>query len=52
VLIIKYGPELANIPEEFREWEMRFIGPGTYLWRATSWPPNQFNTVIGVKCSP
>ena len=50
VLIIRYGPELVGIPDEFREWEMRFIGPGTYLWRATSWPAGQFNTVIGTKC--
>lgn len=50
VLVIRYGPELAGIPSEFREWEMRFIGPGTYLWRATSWPENRFNSVIGVKC--
>lgn len=50
-LVIKYGPEIAGIPDEFREWEMRFIGPGTYLWRATSWPANQFNAVIGVKCT-
>lgn len=51
VLIIKYGSELEGIPDEFREWEIRFIGPGTYLWRATSWPANQFNEVIGVKCT-
>ncbi|MEV4783323.1 hypothetical protein [Burkholderia sp. LMU1-1-1.1] len=50
VLIIKYGSELVGIPDELREWEMRFIGPGTYLWRATSWRANQFNQVIGVKC--
>jgi hypothetical protein len=50
MLIIKYGPDLLGIPDEFREWEMRFIGPGTYLWRATPWPENQFNEVIGVKC--
>lgn len=50
VLIFKYGPELSGIPDELREWEMRFVGPGTYLWRATSWAPNQFNEVIGVKC--
>jgi hypothetical protein len=37
VLIIRYGPELPPIPEEMREWEMRFIGPGEYRWRATAW---------------
>lgn len=50
MLVIKYPPAFGNLPEEFREWEMRFIGPGTYLWRATSWPENRFNTVIGVRC--
>ena len=50
ILVIKYGPELQGLPEEYRTWEMRFIGPSTYRWRATSWLPNQFNTVIGVKC--
>lgn len=50
-LIIRYGPELEGIPPEYREWEMRFIGPGTYRWRARSWAPDEFNNVIGVKCS-
>ena len=51
-LFIKYGPELGDIPAEYREWEMRFIGPGTYRWRPLSWPSGRFNTVIGVKCDP
>ncbi len=34
-----------------REWEMRFIGPGTYRWRSTAWQEGQYNTVIGVKCA-
>jgi hypothetical protein len=51
-LFIKYGPELGDLPPEYREWEMRFVGPGTYRWRALSWPRGQFNTVIGVKCKP
>ena len=50
-LIIKYGPELQGMPPEYREWEMRFIGPGTYRWRATTWAPDEFNDVIGVKCA-
>jgi hypothetical protein len=49
-LFIKYGPELQGIPPEYREWEMRFIGPSTYRWRAVTWAPNEFNNVIGVKC--
>lgn len=51
-LFIKYGPELQGIPPEYREWEMRFIGPGTYRWRALVWAPDEFNEVIGVKCVP
>ena len=50
IIVIKYGPELQGIPEEYRTWEMRFIGPSTYRWRAASWPPDQFNDVIGVRC--
>jgi hypothetical protein len=50
-LFIKYGTELKGIPDEYREWEMRFIGPGTYRWRAAAWPPDQYNDVIGVKCA-
>lgn len=51
-LVIQYGPELKDIPDEFREWEMVFIGPGTYRWRATKWPAGVYNEVIGVKCLP
>ncbi len=51
VLVIKYGPELKDIPDEYREWEMRFIGPGTYRWRASAWPVGRYNNVIGVKCA-
>jgi hypothetical protein len=50
-LFITYGPELQGIPPEFREWEMRFIGPGTYRWRAASWGKDDYNNVIGVKCT-
>jgi hypothetical protein len=50
-LFIKYGPELKGIPPEYREWEMRFIGPGTYRWRAGSWGKDEYNNVVGVKCS-
>jgi hypothetical protein len=51
MLVIRYGPELTRIPAEMREWELLFIGPGTYRWRATAWRPGQYNTVIGVKCT-
>ncbi|CAG0931802.1 hypothetical protein RHDC3_01996 [Rhodocyclaceae bacterium] len=49
-LVIRYGDELGNLSEAMREWELRFIGPGTYRWRSTKWQADQYNNVIGVKC--
>ena len=49
-LFIRYDTDLGGSPPAYPEWEMRFIGPGTYRWRAVAWPKNQFNMVIGVKC--
>lgn len=49
-LVLRYGDDLPGLPEEMRQWEMRFIGPGTYRWRATAWSPTQYNNVIGVRC--
>lgn len=50
VLVIRYGSELGSMAEGMREWELRFIGPGTYRWRSTAWPAGHYNDVIGVKC--
>ncbi len=50
-LFVRYGPELKDIPDEMREWEMRFIGPSAYRWRSTAWPEGRYNNVIGVKCA-
>src|SRR5947208_11875033 len=52
VLVIRYVPALPGLSEEMREWELRFIGPGTYRWRSTAWPEGRYNQVIGVKCKP
>ena len=52
VLTLRYGPEVAGLATEMREWQLRFIGPGTYRWHLTVWPEGQYNQVIGVKCSP
>lgn len=51
VLVIRYGSALAGIPDDMREWEMRFIGPGAYRWRAMVWREGEYNDVIGVRCS-
>ncbi len=50
MLVISYGSELGEMPADTKEWELRFIGPGTYRWRLMSWPEGQYNNVIGVRC--
>jgi hypothetical protein len=50
MLVIRYGPELEVASPEMRLWELLFIGPGTYRWRATTWREGIYNDVIGVKC--
>ncbi len=52
MLTIRYDPELTGIPASMRDWELLFIGPGTYRWRATFWREGQYNDVVGVKCAP
>jgi hypothetical protein len=52
MLVIRYGPELDGTAPEMREWELLFIGPGVYRWRATSWRSGSYNNVIGVRCPP
>jgi hypothetical protein len=50
LLVIRYGSDLAEMPADMREWELLFIRPGVYRWRATSWPAGRYNQVIGVRC--
>jgi hypothetical protein len=50
MLVIRYNPDAGTPPPDHQEWEMRFLGPGTYRWRSTAWPGGRYNTVIGVKC--
>ncbi len=52
MLVIRYDDALTGIPAGMREWELLFIGPGTYRWRATFWRQGEYNDVIGVKCAP
>ena len=52
MLVIRYDDSVAGIPANMREWEMLFIGPGTYRWRATFWRRGEYNDVVGVKCGP
>lgn len=50
VLFIRYNADAGAAPPDQQEWEMRFLGPGTYRWRSTAWPEGRYNTVVGVKC--
>lgn len=52
MLVIRYDDEVSGIPAGMREWELLFIGPGTYRWRATFWRQGEYNDVVGVKCAP
>lgn len=51
-LFIQYDESPSSMSPDMIEWEMRFIGPGTYRWRSTAWPEGNYNNVIGVRCSP
>ena len=52
MLVIRYDENVAAIPAGMREWELLFIGAGTYRWRATFWRRGEYNDVIGTKCAP
>jgi hypothetical protein len=49
-LVIQYFDIPETVAPEMRAWEMRWIGPSTYRWRAAGWDANTFNGVIGVLC--
>lgn len=49
-LFIRYNKDVGGTEPGLEEWEMRFIGPSAYRWRATAWNPGRYNTVIGVRC--
>ena len=51
MLVIRYDDTVTGIPAGMREWELLFIGPGTYRWRASFWRRGEYNDVIGVRCS-
>ena len=52
MLVIRYDDKLIGLPAGMCEWQLLFIGPGTYRWRATFWRDGMFNDVVGVKCGP
>lgn len=52
-LVIRYNTDIGTPPSGYPiEWEISFVAPGVYRWRAEAWPEGNVNTVVGVKCSP
>jgi len=50
-LVINYN-DTEGLPKGFpKSWELAFIAPGVYRWRATDWPEGHVNRVVGVRCS-
>ena len=50
-LIIEYN-DTEGLPKGFpKTWELAFIAPGIYRWRATVMPEGHVNYVVGVRCS-
>lgn len=51
-LVMQYNPDIGPLPDRYpKEWELAFVAPGVYRWRATEWPPGEVNPVVGVRCS-
>jgi hypothetical protein len=51
-LVIEYN-NTEGAPKGFpKAWELAFIAPGVFRWRATEWPVGHVNRVVGVRCSP
>ncbi len=43
---------LSGLPDNYPEtWEISFVAPGVYRWRASSWPAGKVNSVVGIRCS-
>ena len=47
-LVLKYGPENSFMAAG--EWELRFIGPGTYRMGHDAWGKEKYNNIFGIKC--
>ena len=51
-LVIRYNSDVGDPPANYpKEWEMAFVAPGVYRWRATEWPKGRVNSVVGIRCS-
>mgnify|MGYP006864925270 CR=1 FL=1 len=53
ILTIRYNADIGPLPPDYPlQWEMAFVGPGIFRWRATEWRGDQVNTIVGVRCEP
>lgn len=50
-MVIEYI-DLNEVPDGYpKVWELAFVSPGVYRWRATVWPEGKVNTVVGIRCT-
>lgn len=50
-LTIAYDDTLG-LPDGYpTEWDIIFVADGVYRWKASSWPDNKVNSVVGIRCS-
>lgn len=50
-LVIRYNADIGETPPDYpKEWEMSFVAPGVYRWRATEPPDGRVNPVVGIRC--
>lgn len=53
MLTIRYNADIGPLPPDYpAKWEMAFVAPGIYRWRATEWRGGQVSTIVGVRCEP
>lgn len=53
MLTIRYNADIGPLPADYpAKWEMAFVAPGVYRWRATEWRGGEVNTIVGVRCEP
>jgi hypothetical protein len=50
-MVIEYI-DLDGLPEGYpKAWELAFVSPGVYRWRATVWTEGEVNPVVGIRCT-
>ncbi len=50
-MVIEYI-DIDGLPDGYpKAWELAFVSPGVYRWRATVWPEGEVNPVVGIRCT-